>query len=76
MRMEFSDDDGFLYDVVAVSLDDSKIIWIEQNKTLPNAEAIEAMAVMRQGVEERFFTHVPHGTYQQGDKYEGRTKQR
>ena len=67
--MRFSDDDGNLYDVVAVSLDDNSILWVEEKKTLPNAEAIEAMAVMRQGVEDRFFTHVPHGTYRQGDKY-------
>jgi hypothetical protein len=70
MRLTFSEDDGRLYDVVAVSLDDDSILWVDEKKTLPNAEAIEAMAVMRQGVEDRFFTHVPHGTYKQGDKYD------
>lgn len=73
-RMKFSADDGKLYDVVAVSLDDNSILWVEQKKTLPNAEAIVAMAVMRQGVENRFFTEVPHGTYKQGEKYEGQTR--
>lgn len=72
-RMQFSADDGNLYDVVAVSLDDNSILWVDQKKTLPNAEAIVAMAVMRQGVEDRFFSEVPHGTYKQGDKWQGKT---
>ncbi len=69
MRLKFSEDDGNLYDVVAVSLGDNSILWVDEKKSLPNAEATEALAVMRQGVEDRFFTHVPHGTYKQGDKY-------
>lgn len=59
-----------LYDVVAVSLDDSRVILVEMDKTLPNAEAIVKMAVMRQGCEDRFFVEVPAGKYQEGDKYE------
>lgn len=69
--MNFSKDDGHLYDVIAVSIRDSSILWVDRGKTLPNAEAIEMMAVMRQGVEDRFFTHVPTGTYKQGDQYHG-----
>lgn len=42
-----------LYDVVAVSLDDSRVIWVETDKTLPNAEAIVKIAVMRQGCDDR-----------------------
>lgn len=72
MGMRFSEDDGNLYDVVAVGIDDSRVIWVDRKKTLPNAEAVVAMAVMRQGVEDRFFAPVPHGRYKEGDKYEGR----
>jgi hypothetical protein len=71
--MNFSDDDGHLYDVVAVSLDTNRIIWVDRKKTLPNAEAIVAMAVMRQGVEDRFFSEVPHGAYAEGDEWKGKT---
>jgi hypothetical protein len=74
--MEFSKDDGHFYDVVAVSIDDSTILWVYEKKTLPNAEAVVAMAIMRQGVEDRFFSPVPHGTYQQGDKYHGNKLQK
>lgn len=70
-KMEFSKDDGNLYDVVAISLNDSSILWVDEKKTLPNAEAVVAMAVMRQGVSDRFFKPVPHGQYKKGDKFEG-----
>lgn len=73
-RMRFSEDDGQLYDVVAVDIDGGTILWVDEKKTLPNAEAIVMMAVMRQGVEDRFFSEVPHGTYKQGDKWKGRVK--
>lgn len=69
MRMKFSEDDGKLYDVIAVSLSDRSILWVDERKTLPNAEAIIAMAVMRQGVEDRFFTKAAHGQYKQGERY-------
>ena len=72
--MRFSDDDGHLYDVVAVSLDNNRILWVERKKTLPNAEAVVAMAVMRQGCDDRFFSEVPHGAYQEGDKWQGKNK--
>lgn len=70
--MKFSDDDGKQYDVVCVSLDDNSVLWVDENNSLPNAEAVIAMAVMRQGVEDRFFTEVPPGKYKQGDKYIGK----
>jgi len=66
-------DDGNLYDVVAVDIDSNSILWVEPKKTARNAEAVIGMAVMRQGVEDRFFTKVAHGTYKQGDKYTGQT---
>lgn len=71
MRHKFSEDDGVLYDVVAVSLNDGSILWVDENKTLPNAEAVVNMAIMRQGVEDRFFKPVPAGTYKKGDAYAG-----
>lgn len=71
--MRFSDDDGHLYDVVAVDLHTNRILWVEHKKTLPNAEAVVAMAVMRQGVEDRFFSEVPHGAYNEGDEWKGKT---
>lgn len=73
-RMKFSSDDGHLYDVVAVSLDDNSILWVDEKKTLPNAEAVVYMAIARQGVEDRFFSAVPHGAYRQGDKWQGKDK--
>lgn len=74
LRVEFSEEDGHRYDVVAVNLDDSKVLWVEKNKTLPNAEAVVAMAVMRQGVEDRFFVPVAAGQYGAGDRYTGKVK--
>jgi hypothetical protein len=71
MGFKFSEDDGKLYDVVAVSLGDNSILWVDEKKTLPNAEAVVNMAIMRQGVEDRFFKPVAHGTYKQGDAYTG-----
>lgn len=67
--MKFSADDGKRYDVIAVSLDDNSILWVDENKTLPNAEAVVAMAVMRQGCLDRFFKEVPAGSYKQGEIY-------
>ena len=72
MGMQFSEDDGHLYDVVAISLDDNSILWVDKNKTLPNAEAVVAMAVMRQGCGDRFFAPTPHGKYKQGDQWTGK----
>ena len=59
-----------LYDVVAVS-DNNKILWVEPNKTLRNAEAIENMAIMRQGTADRFFATVKRGKYKTGDTWRG-----
>lgn len=71
--MLFSDEDGHLYDVVAVSRDTNRILWVDHKKTLPNAQATVAMAVMRQGVEDRFFSEVPHGRYKEGDEWKGKS---
>lgn len=61
-----------LYDVVAVNIETSIVSSLmAADKTLPNAEAIVSMAVMRRGgVGEEFFVEVPAGKYKAGDKYE------
>jgi len=58
-------------DIVAVSLRGSRILWVQENLTKPNAEAVIRMAVMRQGVEDRFFAPAPHGSYKEGDLWRG-----
>lgn len=58
-------------DVIAVDIESGKILWIEPDKTEANAEAIISLAVMRQGVEDRFYVAVPSGQYNEGDKYRG-----
>ena len=60
-----------LYDVVAVDLKWSKVRLIAQSKTKTNADAIETMAVMRRGVEDEFFSVVPHGQYKDDDTWKG-----
>lgn len=70
----FSEDDGHFYDALAVNIETKKVRIFGEKKTLPNAEAISAMAVMRRGCDEEFYTEVPHGQYKEGDIYEGRKK--
>jgi hypothetical protein len=59
------------YDVVAVSLHNSSVLWVVGQKSAANAEAIIAMAVMRQGVEDRFFVMTVPGQYRVVDRYKG-----
>ncbi len=68
-RIPFSEDDGKMYDVVAVSTENNKVLWVDGPKTLPNAEAVVRMAIMRQGLSDRFFAEAPAGKFKQGDKY-------
>lgn len=58
-----------LWDAIAVNIDDSTVRLFGEQKTLANAEAISAMAVMRRGVDEEFYTEVPTGVFKDGDKY-------
>lgn len=58
-----------LFDVVAVSINDSSVRVISEGKTKENAEAIVSMAVMRRGVDGEFFADVPTGKYKDGDKW-------
>ena len=59
------------FDVVAVNITTSKVRLLAEDKTERNAEAIELMAISRNGVETEFFATVPHGRYKEGDTYEG-----
>lgn len=60
-----------LYDVVAVDMDTNKVASLfGEKKTLPNAEAIVKMAVMRRGVDGQFYAEVPAGKFKVGDDYQ------
>lgn len=58
-----------MYDVVAVDMNSNTVRLIAKGKTLANAEAIVAMAVMRRGIEEEFFAEVQAGKYRDGDQW-------
>lgn len=58
-----------MFDAIAVNIATNIIRIYGENKTKRNAEAISAMAVMRQGCDERFYIEVPHGIYKDGDIY-------
>ena len=60
-------------DVICVGLDDMKIKWVYHlaDETEEDVEAVVSMAVMRQGVEDRFFVPVPRGQFKKGDQYHG-----
>lgn len=58
-----------LFDVIEVNSLHGDIRIMAEAKTKKNAEAIEAMAVMRRGGETNFFTTVPAGKYSEGDSY-------
>ncbi len=58
-----------MFDIIAVSLATNVVRIIAENKTERNAEAIVNMAVMRRGTSEEFFTEVPAGSCQNGDKF-------
>jgi hypothetical protein len=58
-----------LYDVVGVNYKTNTVKVYATGKTLPNAEAIVAMAVHRRGVDKEFFAECPAGKFKDGDKY-------
>jgi hypothetical protein len=60
-----------MYAVVAVALEGQEVLWVEEPKTAPNADAIIRMAIMRQGCEDRFFGTASVGQYKAGDKWTG-----
>lgn len=57
------------YDVVAVSTEDYAVLWADGPHDRENAEAVVKMAVMRQGVVDRFFVECAHGAFKAGDRY-------
>ena len=57
------------YDTVAVYIDGRTIAWVDPDHSYKSAEAIVRMAIMRQGVDEKFFVVVKHGAYKDGDSY-------
>lgn len=66
-----------LYDVVAVSIEESTVrIISDRPKTIENALAIVAMAVSRRGVDEEFFAEVPTGAYKPGDRWQGKEQEK
>lgn len=71
-RFKFSSEDGHLYDVVAVNIETKRIRLFGERETLPNAEAIINMAVMRRGVDEEFYAEVPTGKYAEGELWTGK----
>lgn len=59
-----------LFDVVCWEFSNGHSVsakWITPGKNADDAEAIIKMAVMRQGVEDRFFAAEPAGMYKVGD---------
>jgi len=59
------------YDVVAVNIETRIVRVLATDKTLPNAEAIVKMAVMRRGVDEEFFAEVKSGLCKEGAVWKG-----
>jgi len=61
-----------MFDVVAVNFHTGVVRLMAENKSERNADAVVKMAVMRRGVDEEFFSEVPHGKYRDGDKWGGK----
>ena len=59
------------YDVAAITINGSEVIWVDGPYDAENADAVIKMAVMRQGVEDRFFAACKPKQYKAGDKWTG-----
>lgn len=59
------------FDVAAVEISTGAVIWVDGPFDAENADAVIRMAIIRQGVEDRFFSTCQHDQYKQGDKWEG-----
>lgn len=55
-------------DVVAINDRTDLVIWVDGPYDERNAEAVIKMAIMRQGVADRFFVTAPHGVNKAGEK--------
>ena len=61
--------DNQKFDVIAVNIDTNRILWVDGPKTAANADAFIRMAIMRQGVGDRYFTTTLPGAFKAGDSY-------
>jgi hypothetical protein len=59
-----------LFGVVGVDLQTGKVRLLGDNKTERNAQAIENMAIARNGSDKEFFAMTPAGRYRGGDEWE------
>lgn len=56
-------------DVVAVEIATRKVLWTLGPRDEAGADASIALAIARQGVEDRFYTTAPTGAFHAGDAY-------
>jgi hypothetical protein len=63
--------DEKMVDVVAIKIKGGEVLWVDGPKTERNADATINIAIMRQGVEDRFFSAANPGQYKSGDKWNG-----
>jgi hypothetical protein len=59
------------FDVAAIEIANSNVLWVSGPHDAENAQAVINMAIMRQGVEDRFFSPCQHEQYKAGDKWTG-----
>ncbi len=64
--MKLTEETEPLFDVIAVNIETGAQRFMAQNKTMPHAEAVEKMAIMRRGVETDFYKIVPAGSEEAG----------
>ena len=60
-----------LYDIVAINTSTWKVRILDRGKTMPNAEAIVNMAVMRRGGGDEIFSETRAGSYKDGEIWDG-----
>lgn len=58
-----------MYDVIAVDMTTHIVRLVAENKTEKNADAIENMALLRNGCDDEFFETVPAGKYKDGEEW-------
>lgn len=59
------------FDVAAIEISTGSVLWIDGPYDAQNADAVIKMAIMRQGVKDRFFAACQPKQYKSGDKWEG-----
>lgn len=58
------------FDVAAVEISTGNVLWVDGPYDAQSADAVIKMAVMRQGVEDRFFAPCSTGSCKQGDRWD------